>query len=107
MEAALSVANRFARFAICGMISAYNVAEPPAAPRNLGLVIGKCLRIQGFIVGDHWDLMPEYRARLTEWVGRDLVTWKETVVDGVDAAPDAFMKLFRGENLGKMLVGLG
>lgn len=107
LEAALAVANRFARLAICGMISAYNADQPPAAPRNLGLVIGKCLRIEGFIVGNHWDLMPEYVGQLAAWVAEGRVVWKETVVEGVEAAPEAFLKLFKGENLGKMLVKLG
>jgi NADPH-dependent curcumin reductase CurA len=106
LEAALNTAKLFARFAICGMISIYNATEPQPGPRNLALLIGKNIRMEGFIVSHHFDLMPQYIDDLSRWVAEGKVTWKETVFEGLERAPDAFVGLFRGENLGKMLVKL-
>lgn len=106
LEAALNSANLFARFAICGMISIYNATEPPPGPRNLAQLIGKNIRMQGYIVSHHFDLMPTYVEELSGWVKAGKVTWKETVHHGIEKAPDAFIGLFSGENLGKMLVKL-
>jgi NADPH-dependent curcumin reductase CurA len=106
LEAALAAANRFARFALCGMISQYNVAGTPAGPRNLILAVGKSIRLEGFIVANHFDLLPEFQKDMTGWIREGKVTWKETVEHGIENAPTAFLKLFKGENLGKMLVRL-
>jgi NADPH-dependent curcumin reductase CurA len=106
LEAALSTARLFARFAICGMISIYNASEPQPGPRNLGMLIGKNIRMQGFIVTHHWDLMPDFVRDLSGWVAEGKVTWRETVFEGIEKAPEAFLGLFTGENLGKMLVKL-
>jgi NADPH-dependent curcumin reductase CurA len=106
LEAALNSARLFARFAICGMISMYNAVEPPPGPRNLAQLIGKNIRMEGFIVSHHFDMMPKYVEDLSGWVKAGKVTWKETVVEGIEKAPDAFIGLFSGENLGKMLVKL-
>jgi NADPH-dependent curcumin reductase CurA len=107
LEAALNAARLFARFAICGMISIYNATEPPPGPRNLAALIGKNIRMEGFIVSHHFDLMPKFIEDLSGWVAQGKVKWKETVFDGIEQAPDAFLGLFKGENLGKMLVKLG
>ena len=106
LEAALTAARMFGRFAICGMISIYNAAEPQPGPRNLALMIGKNLRLQGYIVSHHWDLMPDFIRDLSGWVAEGKVTWRETVFEGIEKAPEAFLGLFEGENLGKMLVKL-
>ncbi len=107
LEAALAVARPFGRFALCGSISTYNPDRPSPGVRNLMFAVGKQLRLQGFIIFSHWDLMPEFLAALSGWVAEGKVTWRETVVEGLDKAPDAFLGLFKGENLGKMLVRLG
>jgi len=106
LEAALNAARLFARFAICGMISIYNAAEPPPGPRNLAQLIGKNIRMEGFIVSHHFDLMPKFIDDLSRWVAEGKVKWQETVFEGIDKAPDAFLGLFSGENTGKMLVKL-
>jgi hypothetical protein len=106
LEAALNSANLFARFAICGMISMYNATEPPPGPRNLAQLIGKNIRMEGFIVSHHFGMMPQFAEDLAAWVKSGKVTWKETVFEGIERAPDAFVGLFSGENLGKMLVKL-
>jgi len=106
LEAALTAARTFGRFALCGAISAYNATEPPPGPRNISLAIAKSLRLEGFIVSNHFDLMPQFVDELAGWVQAGKVRWKETVFEGLDRAPDAFLGLFRGENMGKMLVKL-
>ncbi|MDB5499958.1 MAG: alcohol dehydrogenase, zinc-containing [Phenylobacterium sp.] len=107
LEAALNNAKLFARFAICGMISIYNATKPEPGPSNLAQLIGRNIRMEGFIVSHHFSMMPQYIADLSEWVAEGKVTWKETVFEGIHKAPDAFIGLFKGENLGKMLVKLG
>jgi NADPH-dependent curcumin reductase CurA len=106
LEAALTAANRFARFALCGMISQYNVAGMPAGPRNIMLAVGKSIRLEGFIVSNHFNLLPEFQKDMSGWIREGKLTWKETVEHGIENAPTAFLKLFTGENLGKMLVKL-
>jgi NADPH-dependent curcumin reductase CurA len=88
------------------MISIYNATEPPPGPRNLAQLIGKNIRMEGFIVSHHFDMMPAFLDDLAGWVRDGKVTWKETVFEGIEKAPEAFLGLFKGENLGKMLVKL-
>jgi NADPH-dependent curcumin reductase CurA len=106
LEAALNAAKQFARFAICGMISIYNAATPQPGPSNLALLIGKNLRMEGFIVSHHFDLMPKFIEDLSGWVRDGKVKWQETVFEGIEKAPEAFLGLFSGKNTGKMLVKL-
>jgi NADPH-dependent curcumin reductase CurA len=106
LEAALACARPFGRFALCGMISSYNATTPPTGPRNLMLAVGKRLRLQGFIVGDHADLRPAFLADLARWVAEGKIRWRETIVEGIEKAPEAFLSLFQGGKLGKMLVKL-
>jgi hypothetical protein len=106
LEAALNAARPFARFAICGMISIYNATTPQPGPSNLAQLIGKNIRMEGFIVSHHFDLMPKFVEELSGWVKEGKVKWQETVFEGIDKAPDAFLGLFSGENTGKMLVKL-
>lgn len=106
LEAALNVLKPNGRVALCGMIEQYNASEPPKGPSNLALVIMKRLRLEGFIVSDHWDHYPEFVGVMAAWLAAGKIHTRETVRDGLDAAPEAFIGLFRGENTGKMLVRL-
>jgi NADPH-dependent curcumin reductase CurA len=106
LEAALNAAKPFARFAMCGMISMYNDTTPTPGPTNLALIVGKSLRIEGFIVSNHFDMMPAFVGDVAGWIQGRKLTWRETIDDGIDAAPGAFLKLFTGDNFGKMLVKL-
>lgn len=106
LEAALTAARPNARFALCGAISQYNALEAPPGPSNLFLVIGKRLRLQGFIVSDHMAETPAFLRDLSGWVREGRLKWRETVDEGIESAPGAFSKLFTGENIGKMLVKL-
>jgi NADPH-dependent curcumin reductase CurA len=107
LNAALAIANPGARFALCGMISQYNATGAPEGPSNLILAVGKRLRLEGFIVSNHFDQFPEYLAQLAPWIASGQFKWSESIEEGIENAPKAFLKLFSGENVGKMLVKLG
>jgi len=107
LEVALELMNSRGRLVMCGMISMYNSVEPPPGPRNLVHLIGKSLRMQGFIVSDFIDMVPQFYADMGEWIRAGKIRWQETVHEGIAEAPAAFLGLFRGDNSGKMLVRLG
>ncbi|MGE3930029.1 MAG: NADP-dependent oxidoreductase [Hyphomonadaceae bacterium] len=107
LEVAMEVARPWARFIECGMISIYNNAEPSPGPRNMAYIVGKRLRLQGFIVSDFMDMREQFRTDMTQWVKDGAVQWEETVENGIENAPKAFLNLFTGANAGKMLVKLG
>jgi hypothetical protein len=105
LGAALAVANNHARFALCGSVAQYNAAEPPCAPRNLWLAVGKRIKMQGFIVADHFRRMPEFLAEVGPLVAEGRIVYRETIVEGgLDSAPRALLDLLDGGNTGKMLV---
>ncbi len=106
LEAALLAAKALARLALCGMISQYNATDMGAGVRGLIMAVGKQLRLEGFIVSSHYDQMPQFLKDMSGWIADGKVKWKETVEEGIENAPTAFLKLFKGENLGKMLVKL-
>jgi NADPH-dependent curcumin reductase CurA len=105
LDAALALARNNARFAICGMIDAYNKAEPTTL-RFIMRIIAARIRLKGFIVFDYQPRMAEFYAEMAPWVADGTVKSAETIVDGLDAMPDAFLGLFSGANTGKMLVRL-
>lgn len=106
LEAAISSLKLHGRATICGMIAQYNNTEPTPGPRNLALVIGKRLRLQGMLVGDHADLQPQFVQEVAGWIASGELKYDETVVEGIENGYDAFMGLLRGENTGKMIVSL-
>ena len=107
LEAAIASLRQNGRVALCGAISQYNAAEPPCAPRNLGQAIGKRLTLRGFIVSDHGHRMRDFAQEVGAWLREGRIHHRETVVDGLERSPAAFIGLLRGENTGKMLVKLG
>jgi hypothetical protein len=106
LEAALETARPFARFVECGMISQYNATQPSPGPRNLIYVVGKSIKMQGFIVTQFAGLRDQFAAEMSGWISSGRLTWQETVVEGIENAPSAFLALFKGANVGKMLVKL-
>jgi NADPH-dependent curcumin reductase CurA len=106
MEAALMNARPFARFALCGMISQYNATDLGPGIRGLIMAVGRQIRLEGFIVSSHTDMQEAFIRDMSKWIAEGKVKWRETVEEGVENAPAAFLKLFKGENLGKMLVKL-
>jgi NADPH-dependent curcumin reductase len=104
--AVFDLLNPFARVAMCGMVSQYNEAEFPAGP-NLGFVVGKRVLIQGFIVSDKPDKIVEWRKLAAPWVADGSLIYREDIVEGLEAAPDALAGILGGRNFGKLLVRVG
>ena len=107
LEAALENMKPCGRIVLCGMISQYNATRREPGPSNLFLAITKSLTLKGFIVSDHMDRWARFHADMGNWIKEGRVKWKETIVEGIENAPKAFIGLFRGENFGKMLVKTG
>jgi NADPH-dependent curcumin reductase CurA len=106
LEAAISAMADFGRVAACGAIATYNDTDPSPGPRNMFLVVTKRISIRGFIVMDHGDVAGEFYRIAGAWHADGKLAHRETVVDGLDSAVDAFLDLHRGVNIGKMLVRL-
>lgn len=106
LQAALNVMNPYGRIAACGMIASYNNAEPAPGPNNLMLIVGKKIRINGFIVSDHGDIREQFLSEMIPWIQEGKIKSRETVFEGIDNAINAFLGLFSGENFGKMVVKL-
>jgi NADPH-dependent curcumin reductase CurA len=106
LEVALEVARPWARFIECGMISVYNDKEPSPGPRNMPYIVGKRIKMQGFIVFDFIDMREQFITEMTQWVKDGRIKWQETIENGIENAPKAFLTLFSGGNAGKMLVKL-
>jgi len=105
LDAAFALARNNARFAICGMIEGYNDPTPMSF-RYIQRIISARIALKGFIVFDYFPRMTEFYRDMGQWLASGAVKSQETVVDGLDKAPDAFLGLFKGENIGKMLVRL-
>jgi NADPH-dependent curcumin reductase CurA len=93
LEAALDNMKIFGRIILCGMISQYNATSPTPGPANIFLGITKRLRLQGFIVRDHYDMINQFLADMTKWVKEGRIKWKETIFEGLENAPKAFIAL--------------
>jgi NADPH-dependent curcumin reductase CurA len=106
LEAALAAMNPRGHVVMCGMIGQYNATEPPCSPRNLVLAVGKRLTMRGFIVTDHEDRRAAFLADMIPWLAEGRIHAEETIFEGIESAPSAFMGLLAGENTGKMLVRL-
>ncbi|GAA2743701.1 NADP-dependent oxidoreductase [Kitasatospora cinereorecta] len=106
LEAAIGALNLRGRAVLCGAIAQYNDTTPPAGPRNLALAIGKRLRLEGMLVGDHYGLQPQFLADMAGWLGSGDLRSAETVVEGFEHSVDAFIGMLRGDNTGKMVVKL-
>lgn len=105
LDAALAAARNGARFAICGMIQGYNSADPTCL-RFLARMIIARVRMQGFIVSDFANRIGEFHEGMGKLVAEGKLRSEETIHDGLEATPEAFLGLFSGGNRGKMLVRL-
>jgi len=104
LDAAMRNANAFSRIAMCGMISGYNGAPiPMAAPQ---LILTNRMKVQGFIVSEHMPLWPQALTELGASVAKGTLKYRETVAQGLESAPEAFIGLLKGRNFGKQLVKL-
>ena len=105
LDAVLSLLNPFSRIALCGQVSQYNDVEPYCL-RNLRSLLVNRVKLQGFIVSDHMQLWPKARADLEAWYAAGKLKYHETITDGLENAPKAFIALLRGDKLGKQLLRL-
>jgi len=96
--------NNFGRVAFCGAISEYQDQTPMAGPEKMFSIVQKRLTLQGFIVSDHAALMGDFVSEVGGLVKAGKLKSRETIVDGLDRAPQAFMGLLKGENFGKLVV---
>jgi hypothetical protein len=104
LDAVLLRANAFARVAICGMIAGYNGAPiPMAAPQ---LILTKRMRVEGFIISEHLDIWPAALTELGALVAEARLKYRESIAEGIESAPEAFLGLLQGRNFGKQLVKL-
>ena len=106
LDAALRRMNAFSRIAVCGLISQYNATEPYGV-KTVQSILTNRIKVQGFIVSDRMELWPKALADLAGWVAAGRIKYRETVTEGLENAPRAFIGLLKGENFGKQLVRLG
>lgn len=106
LQAALNCMRPNGRIPLCGAISQYNATAPVPGPANLAIAIGNQLTLQGFIVSNYNHLREDFERDMTDWVTSGKLKYKETVFDGIEQMPQAFIGLFTGVNTGKMIVNL-
>jgi NADPH-dependent curcumin reductase CurA len=97
--------NAFGRIALCGMISGYDGEPIPLLQPTL--LLKSRLTLEGFIVGEHREIWPEALKELATLVAAGQIKYRETVAEGIAAAPEAFLGLLKGRNFGKQLVKVG
>ena len=104
LDAVMLRMNAFGRIAFCGMIAGYDGAPIPMA--NPSLILVSRLKLQGFIVSEHMELWPQALKELGTMVATGQLKYRESVAQGLAAAPEAFLGLLKGKNFGKQLVKL-
>ncbi|WP_407319702.1 NADP-dependent oxidoreductase [Isoptericola halotolerans] len=104
LEAALDRMNTGGRVALCGAISQYNDTERTPGPDNLANIVTRSLTLQGFTLPSYMDHAPRFQELMSGWFSEGRISYDETVVDGIENAPQAFLDMMRGGNVGKMVV---
>jgi NADPH-dependent curcumin reductase CurA len=122
LEAAIDNMNIFGRIALCGTTSQYNNTDNSTTSTsnntnknntslisysgitNLSLAVSHRLKLQGFIWSDHNDTIKEFNSFMSKWINEGKIKWKENIFEGLESAPKAFVKLFKGESVGRTLV---
>jgi len=107
LDAALANLAIGARVVLCGGISGYSEKEPAPGPRNLMNLVIQRSRMEGFIIIDYVARFPEAAAQLAEWVVEKKIVNREDIQEGIENAPETFLRLFRGQNIGKQLLKIG
>ena len=106
LEAALNCMRPNGRLPLCGAISQYNATSPVPGPRNLAIAIGSQLTLQGFIVSNYNHLRDDFVRDMSGWISSGQLKYRETIFEGIEKMPEAFIGLFTGLNTGKMIVNL-
>ncbi len=105
LDSVLRRMNAFSRIAVCGLISQYNATEPYGV-KNFQSILVNRIKVQGFIVSDRLELWGKAIPELAGWVASGKIKYRETVAEGLESAPKAFIGMLKGENFGKQLVKL-
>lgn len=105
LQAILDHINHHGRIIMCGTISEYSTPGPGL--KNIFRIVNHKVRMQGFIVSDHFDMMPQFAADMAGWLAEGKIKYRETVVEGIENMPKALVGLFHGENFGKLIVKVG
>ncbi len=106
LDTVMGQCNRLARIPVCGVLSRYNDAGDAYGNKNMHLFFDKSLKMEGFVLSHHKEIWPQARAELEDMVADGRMKYRETVADGIAAAPNAFIGMLQGKNLGKQLVKL-
>lgn len=111
-DAVLPLLNPHSRIPVCGLVSQYNATQLPAGPDRmnwlLGQVLSKKILIQGFIIFDSFGhLYPEFSKAMSGWMENGKIKYREEIIDGLEAAPAAFIGLLKGDNFGKRVIRVG
>lgn len=106
LEAALANMNRGGRIPVCGVLSAYNEEGEHYGVKNLHLFFDKSLTMEGFVLSAHKDVWPDARAEIEDLIASGKLAFRETIADGIENAPAAFIGMLEGKNVGKQLVKL-
>jgi NADPH-dependent curcumin reductase CurA len=104
LEAAVAALRTYGRAILCGAISQYSATARGPGLRNIALAVPRRLTLRGFIIFDHQDRYPAFTAEVAPWIASGKIRTRETIVDGIENAPEAFLGMLRGDNTGKMLV---
>ena len=110
-EAVMPLLNTFARIPVCGLIAHYNQTSLPPGPDRMsalqGLILTRRIKMQGFIISDHYDRVGEFISDVGTWLSQGKIKYREDMVRGLENAPEAFLGLFQGANFGKLVVNVG
>ena len=104
LEAAIFRMKNFGKIVICGRISQMSATTPGEGIKNMAHVLVKRLTIKGFLIFDHVNDRKDFEDNMKKWIANNQIQWKETVAQGIENAPQAFIDLLNGKNIGKMLV---
>jgi NADPH-dependent curcumin reductase CurA len=106
LDTILPQLNKHARVPVCGVLSHYNAAGEPYGVKNTRLIFDKSLRLQGFLLSDYRQQWDHARAELEELIATRRLCYRETIAKGIESAPEAFIGMLHGRNIGKQLVQL-
>ncbi len=106
LDTVLPCLNPYARVSVCGVLSQYNAEGERYGVRNTRLLFDKRLRLQGFLLSDYRALWDQARAELQDLVASGRLRYRETIAMGIENAPEAFIGMLKGRNIGKQLVKL-
>ncbi len=104
LESVIFRMKNFGKIVICGRISQMNATSPGEGLKNMAHVLVKRLTIKGFLIFDHNDDYEDFQNDMIKWITNKQITWRETIIEGIENTPNAFLELLEGKNIGKMVV---